>query len=85
MVCRGYGSTRRTTFRKVRINRNDIIEISLIILLFITFYITIPTTIIVPYLDIGIDIINVIIVSIFIAYEVYNERFRCEYKTTFNR
>ena len=85
MMCRGYGSARRTTFRKVRINRNDILEILFIILLFIGFYITIPKTIIVPYLDIGLDIINIIVVTVFIVYEVFNERFRCEYKTTFNR
>ena len=85
MMCRGYGSARRTTFRKIRINRNDILEILLIILLFVAFYITIPKTIIVPYLDIGIDGLHIIIVSVFIIYEVFNERFRGEYKTTFNR
>ena len=85
MIVRGYGSGRRTTFKKIRINRNDIIEIGIIIALFIMFYLTIPRTIIVPYLDIGIDVINVVVVGLFAAYEVFNGKIRSGYKTTFNR
>ncbi len=74
MVVRGYGSHRRTTYHNIRISIRDFLEILVIIGVFVLFLLTRPDTVIMPYIEIGFDVGNLVAAVVFIGYLiVYNK------------
>ncbi len=73
MENRKYGTGPRTSYRNVRISKNDILEIAVIILIFIIYVISQPRVYLLPEIEINISVVNTLMVILLCGYSVYEE------------
>ncbi|MBO4395436.1 MAG: hypothetical protein J5819_03715 [Eubacterium sp.] len=80
MVVRGYGSHRRTTYHNIRISIRDFLEILVIIGVFILFLLTRADTVIIPFIYIGFDAVNLVATIVFVIYLIIYNKMQIDYK-----
>lgn len=70
MKCRGYGSTRRTSYMPVSFSIRDLIELVLIIVVSVLIIVTNSHCMYSPWVEIDINWVQVVLISVLMVYEV---------------
>lgn len=80
MESRGYGKHRRTCYRPISITSLDLVELFVYLLVTIAYYITVPSVVILPEINIGFSLLNTITIVVVGMYCLLEEYFESKSK-----